>query len=33
MAKMNVMWVRADRPRAVKNERWDLAEGPEKPGD
>jgi hypothetical protein len=32
-AKMNVMWVRANRPRAVKNECWDLAEGPEKAGD
>jgi hypothetical protein len=32
-AKVKVMWVRADRPRAVKDDRWDLTEGPESSGD
>lgn len=31
--KVKVMQVSADRPRAVKDERWDLTEGPEKWGD
>ena len=32
-AKVKVMHVRADGPVATKDERWDLTEGPEKPGD
>jgi hypothetical protein len=28
---VKVMRVRADGPRAAKDERWDLTEGPEKP--
>jgi hypothetical protein len=27
MAKVKVMWVRADGPGAAKDERWDLTEG------
>jgi hypothetical protein len=33
MTKMNIMWVHVDRLRALKNERWDLAEGLEKSDD
>jgi hypothetical protein len=33
MAKVKVMQVRADGPRAVKDQRWDLTEGPESSGD
>jgi hypothetical protein len=32
MAKVKVMWVRADRLEAAKNERWDLTEGLKKLG-
>jgi hypothetical protein len=28
MMKVNVMWVRADRPGAAKDERWDLIRDP-----
>jgi hypothetical protein len=31
--KVKVMQVSADRPRAVKDERWDLTEGLEKQSD
>jgi hypothetical protein len=33
MTKVKVMRVRANGPGAVKNERWDLTEGPESPSD
>jgi hypothetical protein len=32
-AKVKVMWVRADGSGATKDERWELIDGPEKPGD
>jgi hypothetical protein len=32
MAKVKVMQVHADGPRVVKDERWDLTEGPESTG-
>jgi hypothetical protein len=31
--KVKVMRVRADGPRVVKDERWDLTKGAESPGD
>jgi hypothetical protein len=33
MAKLKVMRVHVDGPGAVKDERWELTEGPESPGD
>jgi hypothetical protein len=31
--KVKVMQIRVDRPGAMKDERWDLTEGPELSGD
>jgi hypothetical protein len=32
MTNVKVMWVCADGPEAVKDERWDWTKGPESPG-
>jgi hypothetical protein len=33
IVKVKVMWARVDGPGTVKDEHWDLTEGPESPGD